>query len=80
MREIGYSTIAIVLETWDNARFQVKEFEDEFGHKAVHRCVLPCLVEKTVVCISFVTILQWANQINSEFIALAIVFSNFIGH
>ena len=39
MREIGYTSIALVLETWDAARFQVKEFESEFGHKAVQKYV-----------------------------------------
>ncbi|KAL7558463.1 hypothetical protein ACA910_015365 [Epithemia clementina (nom. ined.)] len=38
MREIGYSSIAIVLETWDAARFHHgKDFDSEFGHKAVQR-------------------------------------------
>lgn len=42
MHEVEYSTIAIVLETWDSARYQAKDFDAEFGYKAVQRYVWPC--------------------------------------
>ncbi|KAL7562545.1 hypothetical protein ACA910_015429 [Epithemia clementina (nom. ined.)] len=37
MKELGYSTISIVLETWDTAKFSAKNFEEEFGRLAVKR-------------------------------------------
>jgi len=37
MKEVGYTSIALVLETWDIARFMDKQFETEFGLKAVQK-------------------------------------------
>mmetsp|Transcript_1051 Transcript_1051/g.1392 ORF Transcript_1051/g.1392 Transcript_1051/m.1392 type:complete len:154 (-) Transcript_1051:4-465(-) len=37
MKEVGYSTLSIVLETWDKARFADKTFDEEFGMVAVKR-------------------------------------------
>mmetsp|Transcript_14859 Transcript_14859/g.41046 ORF Transcript_14859/g.41046 Transcript_14859/m.41046 type:complete len:154 (+) Transcript_14859:54-515(+) len=37
MKDIGYTSIALVVETWDQARFQTKNFENEFGIKAVQK-------------------------------------------
>ena len=37
MKEVSYSTIALVLETWDAARYIDKNFDEEFGKKAVKR-------------------------------------------
>lgn len=37
MKDISYSTLSIVLESWDKARFQNKDFEDTFGMVAVKR-------------------------------------------
>eukprot|EP00523_Entomoneis_sp_CCMP467_P017105 CAMPEP_0168786768 /NCGR_PEP_ID=MMETSP0725-20121227/11448_1 /TAXON_ID=265536 /ORGANISM="Amphiprora sp., Strain CCMP467" /LENGTH=154 /DNA_ID=CAMNT_0008836939 /DNA_START=18 /DNA_END=482 /DNA_ORIENTATION=+ len=35
MKEITFTNIALVVETWDAARFTDKEFEEKFGYKAV---------------------------------------------
>mmetsp|Transcript_8652 Transcript_8652/g.17978 ORF Transcript_8652/g.17978 Transcript_8652/m.17978 type:complete len:155 (-) Transcript_8652:129-593(-) len=37
LSEIEYTNLAIVLETWDIARFGSKNFEDEFGMVALQR-------------------------------------------
>ncbi|KAL7570543.1 hypothetical protein ACA910_004315 [Epithemia clementina (nom. ined.)] len=37
MKEVGYSTISIVLETWDAARFSSESFEADFGMVALER-------------------------------------------
>jgi hemoglobin-like flavoprotein len=37
MKEVGYSTIAVVLETWDAARFGSKDFDSDFGMIALER-------------------------------------------
>mmetsp|Transcript_1052 Transcript_1052/g.1393 ORF Transcript_1052/g.1393 Transcript_1052/m.1393 type:complete len:154 (+) Transcript_1052:193-654(+) len=37
MKEVGYSNLSIVLETWDQARFGDKNFDTEFGMVAVAR-------------------------------------------
>ena len=39
MKEVGYSTIAIVLETWDAARFSSDTFDSEFGMVALKKYV-----------------------------------------
>ena len=39
MKEVGYNQIALVLQTWDGARFMDKEFESTFGFKAVQKYV-----------------------------------------
>ena len=41
MKDIGYTTLSTVLETWDQARFSSKDFESEFGMVALERCVHP---------------------------------------
>ena len=40
MKELGYSTISVVLETWDAAKFSEKDFEEEFGRMAVAKYVI----------------------------------------
>mmetsp|Transcript_7579 Transcript_7579/g.9906 ORF Transcript_7579/g.9906 Transcript_7579/m.9906 type:complete len:153 (+) Transcript_7579:63-521(+) len=37
MKEVGYSSISIVLETWDAARFSSKDFDLDFGMLALER-------------------------------------------
>ena len=37
MKEIGYTQIALVLETWDGARFLDMNFEETFGLKVVSK-------------------------------------------
>ncbi|KAL7569415.1 hypothetical protein ACA910_009602 [Epithemia clementina (nom. ined.)] len=37
MKEVGYEQIAVVLETWDAARFGCKNFDKEFGMVALER-------------------------------------------
>jgi hypothetical protein len=37
MKAIGYQQIAIVLETWDAARYMAKDFDTEFGMVALEQ-------------------------------------------
>ena len=37
MKDVGYSTIAIVLDSWDAARFGSKDFDNDFGMVALER-------------------------------------------
>ena len=37
MKDVSYSTLSTVLESWDKARFADKDFDDQFGYVAVKR-------------------------------------------